>query len=360
MKCNALIELRRMKKAKKYSHIKKAERSEMAILLKRGYSYGDIAGALGKDKSAISREIKRNSTNGEYDPDKANHKAYVKRKYSKYQGMKVVGDKELRDYIEDNLAEDWSPEEISGRIKEEDKHIKYISPKGIYKFVYSAYGWLLEKHLAYQGKKNGVPRTKITKLEGRVFIDQRPKIVGNKRRFGDWEGDFIVSGKQGKGVLLVLHERKSRYALAKRIVGLNMKTAYQYIFEMTGGIVINTLTLDNDIIFRKHKELSLMLGVPVYFCHPYHSWEKGGVENTNKLIRRYIPKGSDISKYSDEYIQMIQDKLNTRPRKCIGYKTPKEVMLANNQFRFMQNIFQKYQIIGLNKKSSSVALEGSE
>src|SRR3990167_10578508 len=99
-----------MKKEKKYSHIKKAERSEIAILLKKKYSYGEIAEALNRDKGTISREIKRNSTNGEYDPDKANHKAYVKRKYSKYQGMKVVGDKELRDYIEDNLAEDWSPE----------------------------------------------------------------------------------------------------------------------------------------------------------------------------------------------------------------------------------------------------------
>ena len=347
-----------MKKAKEYSHIKKAERSEIAILLKKRYSYEDIAGALGRDKSAISREIRRNSTNGVYDPEKAHAKARVKRMYSKYQGMKVVGNKELRDYVECKLAEDWSPEEISGRIKEEDKHIKYISYGGIYKFIYSVYGRRLEKHLSYRGKKKSKPRSKVTKLEGRIFIDQRPKIVENKRRFGDWEGDFIVSGKSGKGVLLVLHERKSRYALVKRIMGLNMKTAYQYIFEMTGGVVINTLTLDNDIVFKKHKELSLTLGVPVYFCHPYHSWEKGGVENTNKLIRRYIPKGSDISKYSDEYIQMIQDKLNSRPRKCISYKTPKEVMLANNQFKFMQNILLNDQVIGVNKKSSSVALEG--
>lgn len=359
MKCNALLELRRMKKTKKYGHIKKAERSEIAILLKKGYSYGNIAGALNRDKSAVSREIKRNSTNGIYDPAKAQHKAYVQRKYSKYQGMKVVGNKELRNYVEEKLAEDWSPEEISGRIKEKDKHIKYISTKGIYKFVYSVYGWLLEKHLAYKGKKKGKPRTKVAKLEGRIFIDQRPKIVENKRRFGDWEGDFIVSGKSGKGVLLVLHERKSRYALVKRITKLNMKTAYQYIFEMTGGIVINTLTLDNDIVFKKHEELSKIIGVPVYFCHPYHSWEKGGVENTNKLIRKYIPKGSDISKYSNEYVQMIQDKLNNRPRKCLRYKTPREVMLANNQFKFMQNIFLNRQIIGLNKKISSVALEGS-
>jgi IS30 family transposase len=347
-----------MKKVKRYGHIKKAERSEIAILLKKGYSYGDIAGVLSRNKGTISREIKRNSTNGVYDPDKAEHKARVKRLYSKYQGMKVVGNKELRNYVEEKMKEDWSPEEISGRIKEEDRQIKYISPKGIYKFVYSVYGRRLGKHLAYRGKKKSQPRVKATKLAGRIFIDQRPKIIDKRKRFGDWEGDFIVSGKSGKGVLLVLHERKSRYALIKKIVSLNMKTAYQYIFEMTGGIVINTLTLDNDIIFRKHEELSRIIGVPVYFCHPYHSWEKGGVENTNKLVRRYIPKGSDISKYSDEYIQMIQEKLNSRPRKCIRYKTPKEIMLANNQFKFMKNIFFN-QITGLDKKSSSVALEGS-
>ena len=138
-----------------------------------------------------------------------------------------------------------------------------------------------------------------------------------------------------------------------------MKTTYQYIFEMTGGIVINTLTLDNDIIFKKHKELSLMLGVPVYFCHPYHSWEKGGVENTNKLIRQYIPKGGDIFMYSDEYVKMIQGKLNTRPRKCLNYKTPMEVMMENEQFKKLNQIFQqKSAIISLKQKQPSVRLEG--
>ena len=349
-----------MKTNKKYKHIDSAERKEIAFLLRKSYGLGGVADVLGRSKSSISDEIKRNSTEGKYDPEKAQHKAYVKRKYSKYQGMKIVGNPILRNYVEEQLAKDWSPEEISGRIQEADKHIKYASRGAIYKFIYSVYGRPLEKHLRYKGKKRK-PRGSlpVTKLEGRVFIDQRPKIVENKERFGDWEGDFIVSGKQGKGVLLVLHERKSRYALAKRIVGLNMKTAYQYIFEMTGGIVINTLTLDNDIIFKKHKELSQILDVPVYFCHPYHSWEKGGVENTNKLIRQYIPKGGDISMYSDEYVKMIQDKLNTRPRKCLNYKTPMEVMIENKQFKKLNQIFQqKSAIISLKQKQPSVRLEG--
>lgn len=347
-------------KKKKYGHITKEERLEISILLNRKYSYADIAKALGKNKGTISREIKRNSTSRVYDPRKAQHKAYVKRRYSKYQGMKVAENDKLRKYIEEKLKEDWSPEEISGRIKKIDKHIKYISFRGIYKYVYSVYGRQIEKFLRYKGKINkGGKRKKVTQLKDRVFIDKRPKIVGNRARFGDWEGDFIVSGKFGKGVLLVLHERKARYAIVRRIMKMKIETVHKFIFEMTGGIMINTLTLDNDIVFRKHKELSLLLGVPVYFCHPYHSWEKGGVENTNKLIRQYIPKGSDISQYTDEHIQTTQDKLNNRPRKCLNYKTPLEVMKEKKQFKTFEDWISKYDIIGVNKKSSSVALEGS-
>src|SRR3989344_3320525 len=349
-----------MKTNKKYKHIDSAERKEIAFLLRKSYSLGGVADVLGRSKSSISDEIKRNSTEGKYDPEKAQHKAYVKRKYSKYQGMKIVGNSILRNYVEEQLAKDWSPEEISGRIQEADKHIKYASRGAIYKFIYSVYGRPLEKHLRCKGKKRK-PRglLPVTKPEGRGFIDQRPKIVENKGRFGDWEGDFIVSGRQGKGILVVLNERKARFTLIKRMVKPNMKDIYKYIFDITGGVIMNTLTLDNDIIFRRHEELSRLLGTPVYFCHPYHSWEKGGVENTNKLIRQYIPKGSNISMYSDEYVKMIQDKLNTRPRKCLNYKTPMEVMIENGQFKKLNQIFQqKSVIISLKQKQPSVRLEG--
>ncbi|MFZ5341157.1 MAG: IS30 family transposase, partial [Patescibacteria group bacterium] len=107
----------------------------------------------------------------------------------------------------------------------------------------------------------------------------------------------------------------------------------QEIFKITGGFIcFNSLTIDNDISFSKHQELSEMIKAPIYFCHPYHSWEKGGVENLNKLIRRYIPKKTDISQLGDEFIQTIEDKLNHKPRKCLNFKTPYEVMLENNQF----------------------------
>ncbi len=321
-------------KKKKYTHIKKAERLEIAILLDKGYSYRDIAKALERSVSSISEEIGNNSVNGAYDPKKANHKAYMKRKYSKYQGMKVTSNLDLWNYLEDKIKEDWSPEAIAGRIRNIDTQIKSISAKGIYKFIYSVYGRNLERFLAYKGKKRK-PKIiqKVLKLQDRIFIDKRPKIIDKRRRFGDWEGDFIVSGKNGKGVLLVFYERKARYTLIKKMMNKKIDEVHGIICELTGGVIINSLTLDNDIVFKKHKILSKILGIPIYFCHPYHSWEKGGVENTNKLIRKYIPKGSDISRYNDEYIQMVEDKLNNRPKKCLKYKTPNEVMKENNQFK---------------------------
>lgn len=329
---------KRKKHQKKYTHIKKAERIEIAFLLKKGYGVRDAAAALKRGVGTISDEIRQNSVKGVYDPEKAQHKAYVKRLYSKYQGMKIVGDKELWNYVEEKLRKDWSPEEISGRLKHVDTHLTYASTRVVYKFVYSIYGRALERCLRYKGKKRKPKgRAKVTQLENRVFIEKRPKIIDKRKRFGDWEGDFIVSGKNGSGVLLVLHERKARYTIIRKIVSRSSALVNRYISEMFGIVIyFNSLTLDNDIVFRKHEELSELLGKPVYFCHPYHSWEKGGVENTNKLIRQYVPKGSDISQYTDREIQTIEDKLNNRPRKCLRYNTPLEVMVRNKQFKTLE------------------------
>ncbi len=319
-------------KQQKYAHIKKAERLELAILLNKKYSIRSIVKVLGRSPGTISDEIKNNSVNGEYNPYKAHHKAYVKRRNSKYQGMKVVQDIGLRNYVENKLKDDWSPEQISGRKGRVDTHIKYTGFKGIYKFIRSPYGRQLEEHLR-NNKKRG-KRIRVSKLKDRTFIDERPDIINNKERYGDWEGDFIVSKKDGKGVLLVLYERKAMQTIIRKIMSRKTDIINQYLYDITEGFVcFNSLTLDNDISFSKHKELSEMLGSPIYFCHPYHSWEKGGVENINKLIRQYIPKKSDLSKYSDGYIQEIQDKLNNRPRKGLGFKTPLEVMTENNQFK---------------------------
>ena len=344
------------KQNKKSAHFTNADRDEIGFLLKKGYSHRAIATMLCKTHGAMDYEVKENSTNGVYDPEKAKHKAYVARKYSKYQGMKVRENEILENYVHAKLALDWSPEEISGRIKYVEKQVKYASAKAIYKYVYSIWGRLLEKFLRYRGKHRKSEHGAASGLEDRTFIQDRPKIIGERRRFGDWEGDFIVSGKNGSGALLVLVERKTRYVIIRKLMSRDTQTVNATIQEMTGGMLfVNSLTIDNDISFRRHKELSRMLGAPVFFCQPYYSWEKGSVENMNKWIRQYVPKRTDISKLTDDNVRFIEDRLNNRPRKCLRFRTPLEVMKRNHQFKgevcVMLNMF-------VNKKSPVAKLRG--
>ncbi len=326
-------------KQPKHKQIKKAERLEIAILLGKKYSLTDIAKALKRSKGTISDEISRNSVNGIYDPEKAQQKAYFRRKYSKYQGMKIVSDFTLWKYVETKLKQDWSPEEIAGRLRNIEKGIKYASRGAIYKFVYSVYGRQLEKRLRYNGRgKKTRKYQKVSQLENRSFIEKRPEITNKRQRFGDWEGDFLESGRRAMTAVLVLRERKGRYSILEKIQNKSPILVNQKMMEMTATINdIKSLTLDNDIAFRKHERLSVMLDTPLYFCHPYHSWEKGGIENENKLIRQYLRKGTNLNQYSKQTIRKIQDKLNNRPRKCLDYKTPLEIMSENNQFKTLSN-----------------------
>lgn len=318
-----------------YHHLTKSERHEVAILRRKGYSIRAIANELKRSVSTISDEIRRNSVKRTYDAEKANHKAYVRRKYSKYQGMKIVEHPNLRNYVETKLKEEWSPQCIAGRIREIETQLPRVSHEGIYKYVHTPYGYHLQQYLPSYGKKRKTEsHTKKALLENRTFIDDRPKIVERRGRFGDWEGDLIVSGRSGRGVLLVLYERLARYVVIKRLLTTSPDVINAAFAEITGGmIIVQSVTLDNDLAFRKHEQLSELLDAPVYFCHPYHSWEKGGVESVNHLIRRYVPKGSDISQYTDEYITTVAKKLNDRPRRCLGYKTPREAMGEHQQFR---------------------------
>lgn len=336
----------------KYKHIQKEERLEISVLLSKGYSQRDIAKVLKRSPGTISDEIKNNSINGKYDPKKAQHKAYVKRWKSKHQGMKVAQNTELRNYVESKLKEDWSPEQIAGRIEKYDKHITRASLLAIYKYVYSPYGRNLEKYLRRKGKKSR-SRSSSIPIKDRTFIEERPNEANERLAYGHWEGDLIVSGKTGKGVLLVLHERKSRYIIIEKIPSRKTNIINQKIYERTGILVcFKSLTLDNDVSFSKHKEMSLMLDCPIFFCHPYHSWEKGGVENTNGLIRQYVKKGSDISKLSCKFIREVENKLQNRPRKCLGFKTPREVMEQHN---LLKEKVTRFKVI---KNNPSVRVEG--
>lgn len=316
---------------RRFKHITRVERIEISILLNKGYSMRNIAKALDRSVSSISDEIRKNTVDNIYDPKKANHKAYVKRKYSKYQGQKINQNNELKQYIEDKIRLGWSPEIISQRMKLENKSF-YSSKTAIYEFLYSSRGQYLCPYLFSRQyrprRKKGAKRTMIP---NRVGIGQRPVDIGLNTEYGHFEGDAIVSGRRtgSKACLSVVYERKSKYVDIRKISSLSSKLNNKAIDSMKYGLDMKSLTLDNGIENVKHEQL----GIDTYFCDPYSSWQKGGVENVNRLIRRYVPKGCDINNYSHQYIKNVVNRLNNIPRKSLDYKTPLEVMIENNQFK---------------------------
>ena len=246
--------------------------------------------------------------------------------------MKVRGNMKLETYVTTYLKQGWSPEQISGRISEE-RALFPVSHTAIYAWLRSIHGRKLEAELKKLRKKRPkTKRKKVIQLEGRVFIDKRPKSVERRAYFGDWEGDFIVSGRGSKAALLVLHERKSRYVMLRKMAHKTAAEVERSLVEMIRPLSnFCSLTLDNDVSFVHHQKISEDIKAPLFFCHPYASWEKGGVENSNLYLRRWIPKGADISKWSNEDIQKIEWWMNSLPRKVLNFSTPEEVMVKNGQ-----------------------------
>lgn len=321
----------------KYTHITGPERLEISILLEKGYSHRDIGSALGRSQASISREIKRNSVNGKYQPRKAKAKARVRRRLSKYQGMKVVERPELEIYIVAKLKLRWTPEEIGGRLKEVDTHLPYISGKSIYKWLYSAYGQrychLLPKQ-RYRPRKRCGKKTKREMIPNRVGIEYRPVKANERVEFGHFEEDTMVSGRRtkSKAALAVFCERKARYSKLNLMKNMRPKTHVKAQKKMAKTLHMKTITYDNGIENKYHEQVAKELSVRTFFCNPYSSWEKGTVENTIGRVRRFIPKGADLSKYTAKQIQKIEDWLNHTPRKCLNYLTPYEIMTKNLRF----------------------------
>lgn len=319
------------------SHITDAERSEIAILISRGCSSLEISEALKRDKSTINRERKLNGTKNGYDPKQAKVKARQRRRYSKWQGMKINEHAELKAYVIAGLQAHQTPEQISGRLKEVDTHLPYVSKKAIYEWLYSAHGQafcpLLPSKRYSPKKRTDGKKAKRTMVPNRRDIALRPQEVDDRSRYGDCETDTIVSGKKtrSKAALSVLEERKARYVRLKKIPNLRPSVNRKAIVKM-GKIftVMHTLTFDNGIETKEHEKIADALSILTFHCRPHASWEKGGVENTNGRIRRFIPKGADINAYSDAEIQKIEDWLNHTPRKCLNYRTPYEIMIQEN------------------------------
>ena len=305
----------------RYQHIGKTERLELAVLLKKGYPIRSIAGAMGRSPSSVSREVATRSVKGRYDPEKAHHKAYVKRKYSKYQGMKIREHPALERFVRAKLERHWSPDRIAGRWKRLHPQSVAITAKAIYKYTGSSYGAGLKRCLPRKGKKpHRFRQARQTILENRVFIDERPSVINERARFGDYEGDTMGRAKSASlETLVVARERMSRFLLAKKV--LRPRYTIEGFKALLGSVPAHSLTLDNGFENARHEELD----VAAYFCHSFSSWEKGSVENDIGIIRRDILKKADLAEYSDERIRAIVKTINDTPMKCLGYHTPQEV-----------------------------------
>lgn len=305
----------------------KTERHEIETLRRKKYSLRDIAKTLKRSVSTVSDEVARNRTRGCYDAKKAAHKAYVRRGNAKYQAMKIVEHQNLRGFVEKSLYDGQSPGNIAGRIRKKEKQLPNIGKDSIYRFIGSVYGRRIESFRNKRKTRKRGRAKKVTKLADRVFIDKRPKHINERKRLGDAEADFIVSGKSGVGILLTLADRKIRVAFIEQILEvsiINVEKAFLRIKKRFPEL--RTITTDNDILLRHHKRLERLLNVKIYFCNPYHSWEKGTIENTNKYIRKEIPKGSDISKYSKRFVRSVEEKLNRRFMEVTDHETPQEAL----------------------------------
>lgn len=305
------------------------ERRRIEKYLREKRSFRFISEKLDRGVSSIFDEVNGNKVSGIYNAEKADFKAYQKRWRSKVQCMKVNQDTVLKKFVIDSMTrDDQSPEGISGRLKNVETGIQYASTKAIYNFVGSPNGRQVEGHLYSKAvhKKPGRKRDTPVTIDGRTMIDKRPKKVDSRLEFGHYEGDFIESGKDGKGSLLVLVERKTRYPFLRYLDDRSNANVNRVVEKLLHGLQVKSFTIDNDISFQKHEELSELIDAAVFFCHPQCPHEKGTIENRNKAIRRYVKKRSDLSKYPNDHFIEVERKLRDRFMECLNYKTPREAL----------------------------------
>jgi len=313
-------------KEQKYLGLSDAERSEIEILLSRYYSHREIAEALHRSPNTISLEIKNNSVDGEYVADKAKAKSRLRRRSRRYQWQKIEQHPKLRAFIIRKLKLHWSPDTMAGYLKEEQSVLPTVGKDQIYAWLYSSRGqpycqYLLSRR--YRPKKRPDKKTERVMIPDRVSITERPAIVDERSRIGDWEGDTVVSGKKthAKTALAVTQERTTRFINARLIPNLKPVSFALATVAMLGDKQAHTLSLDNGIENKQHQAIAEATGVTIFFCDPYSSWQKGGVENANKMLRRYLPKGCDLSKFTQAQVDGFVSLINNKPRRCLGYKS---------------------------------------
>lgn len=315
----------------RYTHLTQEERYQIYALRIQGFTGSAIAKELKRSESTISRELERNAGARCWKPLHAHNVAQERQK--KCRNARRISDTDWA-AVEAYIRLDCSPEQAIARLALEETPV-VISHETVYKRIYAdkQRGGDLVKHLRCQKvyrKRYGSGQQRRGMIKNRVSIDLRPDIVDQKTRIGDWEGDTVI-GKGHQGALVTLVDRCSRYTLVRRVDSKHTKGVCATINSMLGPhkAQCHTITFDNGKEFAGHETIAAHLQAAVYFAHPYHSWERGLNENTNGLIRQYHPKKTNFKLVSHEEVAWMQYKLNHRPRKCLGYRTPHEVFFGS-------------------------------
>jgi IS30 family transposase len=307
-----------------YTQLTRGQRYQIYALKRAGHNQSQIATDIGCHKSTISRELRRNCGLKGYRPYQADELAYD-RQCAAYRARIAW---ETWQQVERLLRQEWSPEQITGKLKREEQ--PSVSHECIYLYVYAEKrrGGTLHRYLRSQKKQRKRYSGYIRRgqIPNRTSIDKRPKIVADKTRFGDWEVDTIV-GAHHKGGILSAVERKSKLVRLRKLTTKAAAEMKDNCIAVLGPLAarVHTITVDNGKEFCDHELIAAGLQARLYFAHPYASWERGLVENTNGLIRQYFPKKYNFAKFTDKELQQVEDKLNNRPRKSLGYRTPNEV-----------------------------------
>ena len=312
----------------KYKQLTLEKRYQISALKKLGKNQTFIANEIGVHKATVCRELSRNSL-PKYSAETAHVIARIRHK-NKPRNIRLT--QSIKIYIGQKLKEHWSPQQISGRLLIDDN--QRISHETIYQYIYKnlRQGGTLYKNLRHQNKKYTRRSSQYKtrgQIKGRISIEERPSIVETYSRIGDVEIDTVI-GKGHKGAIVTIVDRKSKFSLFKIVASKHAEPVKNALIDLMYPIKehIHTVTSDNGKEFSYHKDVSNALDCGFYFCHPYRSSERGLNENTNGLLRQYFPKGTDFTEITDKQIVQAQERLNHRPRKSLGYKTPFEVFFG--------------------------------
>lgn len=310
---------------KKMPKLTKSDRFEIKILLDKQYSCRAIARSMRRSPTTIAYEVSSNGGRKGYNPINAGIYARTKRKNTRQAWSKIEQSKELREYIISGLQNHWNPDEIAGRMKE-DAVPFYASKTAIYDWLRSVYGqrYCPLLYSKQYDKKKRKKKTERVMIPNRVPLTMRPVKVNDRTESGHWERDTVVSRKGCRGGISVGSERVSRFIDATKVSSMSSAEHMEVIEQQKKRYLTNSVTFDNGIENRAHETLH----IPTYFCEPYSSWEKGGVENANRMIRRYFPKGTNFRTVSQQQIDAVVFLINSKPRKILGYKTALEVASA--------------------------------